>query len=204
MILKSSVVAFTSPTLKLTAVEAEVVQKWERAAYSLEEWQTLFQASNQGKDLVMSIDDIKIKAQASKGFDSFRTPAKKKRVVVFEPDPVCEGYSPAFPDQEARSDFQETATPSSVAESVLEMDLSLTNLNKGVERMFLGLTVNTREAKATADVSFRMSKGLKGLVGLSKVMDDSDFICPALMWGTPATMGAEITNFRNLKAAPPT
>ena len=201
VIVKSSTVAFTSPTLKLTAVEAEVVQEWDRAAYSLEDWQNLFQASNQGEDLVMSIDDIKTEAQASKGFESFRTPAKKKRVVVFEPDPVFLAYSPAFSDEEARSDFRETATPASVADSLLEMDISLSQLSRGVERMFLGSTVNTREAEATADMSFRMSKGLEGLVGSSEVMDDSEFICPTV-WGTLATLGAEIANVKNIKPAP--
>lgn len=201
VIVKNSTVAFTSPTLKLTSVEAEVVQEWDRATYSLEEWQNLFQASNQGEDLVMSINDIKTEAQASKGFESFRTPAKKKRVVVFEPDPVFASYSPAFPDEEARADFRDTATSVSVAEFILEMDLSLGKLSRGVERMFLGSTVNTREAEATADMSFRMSKGLEGLVGSSAVMDDSEFICPTV-WGTLATMGAEIASVRNIKPPP--
>ena len=51
----------------------KVMNTWERASYSKKEWQDYFQASNQGKDLVMWIDDIKVEAQAFKGFDSFRT-----------------------------------------------------------------------------------------------------------------------------------
>ena len=46
----------------------------------------------------MSLNDIKIEAQASKGFDSFLSNEKKKKkqVVVLEPNPVFKVYSPAF------------------------------------------------------------------------------------------------------------
>ena len=84
---------------ELTWVKEEVVQAcWEKASCSLEEWHTYYcQASNQGEDMDMSLNDIKIEAQASKGFDSFLSNQKKKKqVVVFEPNPVFKVYSPAF------------------------------------------------------------------------------------------------------------
>jgi hypothetical protein len=201
-ILKNANVAFSSPTLKLSSVEEEVVSTWEGVSYSMDEWQEYFQASNQGEDLVMSIEDIKVEAQASKGFDSFRTPAKKKRVFITEPDPVFDSYVNAFENNDERSVFKRSATSASIAESVCEMDRSIGTLSKGVERMFLGATLSTREAEATADMSFRMSRGLESQVGSSGVMDESDWVCPTV-WGTLATIGAEVTAIKNKKVSSP-
>ena len=92
-----------------------------------------------------------------------------------------EVYSPAFEKQEDRFEFRKAATSSTVAESVCEMYRSLNKLSKGVERMFLGSTLSTREA----DITFRMLKGLKSLVGSSEVMDESNWVCP-IVWGTLA------------------
>ena len=96
LILKNSQVAFASPALKMSSVEENVVKIWESQTKTLEEWQNWLQASNQGADFEMSYSDIKLEAQASKGLDSFRTPAKKKRVLISEPAPVFVGYVPHF------------------------------------------------------------------------------------------------------------
>jgi hypothetical protein len=85
VILKSPHVAFSLPTLKLSSVEEDVVSTWEGMANSLEVWQECFQASNQGEDLAISIEDIKLEAKASRGFEAFQTPAKKtKRIVILQ------------------------------------------------------------------------------------------------------------------------
>jgi hypothetical protein len=203
VILKNPQVAFSSPTLRLSAVEEDVVTTWEGLSNSLEEWQNCFQASNQGKDLVMSIDDIKFEAKASKGFDAFQTPAKKtKRVLISGPDPELGDYALAFETNEERSVFKKTATSASVAETVVDLDRSLHKLSKGVAKMFLEGTLGNRETEATADRGFRMAKSLEGLVGSSKVMEDSDWVCPTV-WGTLATIGAEVTSIKDRKPPPP-
>ena len=202
-ILKNANVAFSSPTLRLSSVEEDVVIAWEGMTNSMEEWQSSFQASNQGKDLVMSIEDIKVEAKASRGFDTFQTPAKKiKRVVIAETNPGFEEYKPVFESLEERSLYKQVATPSTVADSVFDMDRSLNKLSKGVAKMFLEGTLGTRETEATADRSFRMAKGLEGLVGSSSEMGDSDWVCPTV-WGTLATIGAEVTAIKDQKPIPP-
>jgi hypothetical protein len=202
VILKNLHVAFSSPTLKLSLVEEDVVNTWEGMSNSLEVWQESFQASNQGEDVVMSIEDIKLEAKASRGFEAFQTPAKKKRVVISKPDSVFEEYELVFETIEDRSLFKKSATSATVAESVCEMDRSLNKLSKGVARMFLEGTLGSRGTEATADRSFRMAKGLEGLVGSSKEMEDSDWVCPTV-WGTLATIGAEVTTIRDQKAILP-
>jgi hypothetical protein len=198
VILKNPNVAFSSPSLKLSSVEEEVVDAWEGVSLSMEEWQDNFQASNQGEDVVMSIADIKIEAKASKGFDSFRTPAKKKRVVISRPEVVIEAYAPAFESNEARSVFKKSATSASIANAVCEIDLALNKLGRSVYTTLLGVKESTREAEATADMSFRMSRGLEGVLGSSDVMDESDLVCPTV-WGTLATIGAEVTTLKDRK-----
>ena len=204
VIMKSVHVAFTSPTLNLSSVADEVVDTWEGSAYSLVEWQDFFQASDQGEDVVMSITDIKTEAQAARSLDSmFQTPAKKsRRVVISEPDPEFEVYESVFMSNEMRSSFKQSATPATIADSVVTLDRTLAKLSKGVSKMVLEGSSRTRENEAIADKSFRMAKGLEGLVGMSKVMEDSDWMCPTV-WGTLATIGAEVSSLKDRKESPP-
>jgi hypothetical protein len=115
---------------------------------------------------------------------------------------VFEECEPVFETMEERSVFKKSATSATIANSVCDMDWSLTKLSKGVARMFLEGTLGALDAKATADRSFRMANGLEGLVGSSKEMEDSDWACPAV-WGTLATIGGEVTTIRDQTPIPP-
>jgi hypothetical protein len=84
VILKNAQVAFASPTLKLSSVEPDVVERRENQSFLLEGWQQMFQASNQGDNVVMSFQDIKQEVKVSRNLDSFWTPAKKKKVLSFD------------------------------------------------------------------------------------------------------------------------
>jgi hypothetical protein len=200
-ILKSPQVAFASPTLRLSSVELEVVEMWENQSFSLEDWQQMFSASNQGEGIVMSAHDIKQEVKASRNPASFRTPAKKKKVFIAEPDVAFEGYARTFESSQEQSAYKKSATSARLADSVVELDRSLSSLSKGVERMFLGSAMATRDVEATADMGFRKAAGVENLIGSSDVMDESEFACPTI-WGTLATLGTELTTIRDLKATP--
>jgi hypothetical protein len=203
--MKNLNVAFSSPTLKVASVEEEVVDTWEGASCPVTEWQECFQASNQGKGLATSIDDIKAEAKASRLFDPrFQRPAKKsKRVAISEPDPEFAECEPLCKTNEDCSAFKKSATLATLAQSVLVMDRTLVKLIKGVSKMFLDGTLGSRETEVTSDKSFRMAKGLESLVGSSKVMEDLDWVCPTV-WGTLATLGAEVSSLKDRKVPPPT
>jgi hypothetical protein len=141
--MKNLNVAFSSPTLKVASVEEEVVDTWEGASCPVTEWQECFQASNQGKGLATSIDDIKAEAKASRLFDPrFQRPAKKsKRVAISEPDPEFAECEPLCKTNEDCSAFKKSATLATLAQSVLVMDRTLVKLIKGVSKMFwMGLS----------------------------------------------------------------
>jgi len=204
LILKNGQVAFASPALKMSSVEGNVVKMWEGQTKTLEEWQSWFQASNQGANFEMSYSDIKSEAQASKNSDAFRTPAKKKRVLISEPAPVFVPYVPHFGPTgggQDRSAFKRGATSASVADSMFELDSSLGAMSKGLERVFEGTATTLSEVASTADMGYRIVKGLESIVGSIDVMDESELACPTV-WGTLATIGAEVIAIRERKVAP--
>jgi hypothetical protein len=155
VILKNAQVAFASPTLKLSSVEPDVVERWENQSFSLEGWQQMFQASNQG-DVVMSFQDIKQKVKASRNLDSFRTPAKKKKVLSFDQSLMEDyeftlEYSSAFDTAQDRSAFNKSATSATLAERFLELDRSLEFVTKGFQGMVKDSASAIQEVEMTAD-----------------------------------------------------
>lgn len=138
-ILKGPQVAFASPILTLSSVENEMVEILENQSFSLEDWQLMFLASNQGEGILMSVQDIKQEVKVSKDSDSFRTPAKKKKVLTFEPETAFERYSASFESSQERSAYRymKAATSASLADSVVDLNRSLLALSKGVEKCWL-------------------------------------------------------------------
>jgi hypothetical protein len=206
VILKNAQVAFATPTLKLSSVEPDVVERWEAQSFSLEDWQQMFQASNQGDDFVMSFQDIKQEVKASKHSDAFRTPAKKKKVLSFEQSLAEEyatsfEYATAFETTQDRSAFKKSATSATLAESVLELDRSLSSMAKGVQRMVQESASTMQEVELTADLAYRKAAAMENLVGSSGVMDESEHAYPTV-WASIATLSEDVIKARRIKAAP--
>jgi hypothetical protein len=120
VILKSPEVAFSSPTLSAASIEPDVMEEWETQSLPLAEWNQMFGASNQGPNVLMSSLDIKQEVEATRN-DTFRTPAKRKKVTILAPAPPFEGYSKTVPDGQ-RSAFKRVATSATLTDSVLELD----------------------------------------------------------------------------------
>jgi hypothetical protein len=201
VILKNSQVAFAAPTLRTTSVEKDVVEDWEGQSFALEDWQQMFRASNQGEDFVMSFQDIKLEMDATRNVESFQTPAKKKKVSIIEPGFAFEGYSKVFGSPQLQSQFKRTANSASLAESIVGLDSAMGGLSIGVDRLFKGSVEAVKEVEIVADMGYRKATGLENILGSFHLMDDSEFAHPTL-WGSLATMGAEISNLRNLKPPP--
>jgi hypothetical protein len=191
VILKSPEVAFSSPTLSAASIEPDVMEDWETQSLPLAEWNSMFGASNQGPNVLMSSLDIKQEVEATRN-DSFRTPAKRKKVTILAPAPPFEGYSKTFPDAQ-RSGFKRVATSATLTDSVLELDDAVLEFSRGVERSVASIS----QVEDTADTAYRKVANLEGLVGSSHEMGGSEFDHPTL-WGALSNIGAELVNVRRV------
>jgi hypothetical protein len=201
VILKNAQVAFAAPVLRASSVESDVAEDWEGQSFAFEDWQQMFRASNQGKNVVMSFQDIKLEVDATRNVESFRTPAKRKKVTILEPDMAFEGYSKVLTSPQAQSQFKRAANSASLADSIVGLDTALGSLSLGVERLFEGSVVAIREVESVADMAYRKSMGLENTIGSSQLMGDSEYAHPTL-WGSLATIGMELTSMRNAKPPP--
>jgi hypothetical protein len=188
VILKSPEVAFSSPTVSAASIEPDVMEEWEAQSLPLAEWNQMFGASNQGPNVLMSSLDIKQEVDATRN-DTFRTPAKRKKVTILAPAPPFEGYSKTVPDAQ-RSAFKRVATSATLTDSVLKAVLEF---SQGVERSIASIS----QVEDTADTAYRKVANLEGLVGSSHEMGGSEFDHPTL-WGALSNIGAELVNVRRV------
>jgi hypothetical protein len=161
----------------------------------------MFRASNQGENFVMSYQDIKLEVDAARNVESFRTPAKRKKVSIIEPGTNFEGYTRLLTSPQGQSQFKRAANSASLAESVVGLDSAMDALSTGVERLFKGSVNAIREVKNVADMAYRKTAGLENILGSFHLMTGSEFAHPTI-WGSLATMGTEITALRNSKPPP--
>jgi hypothetical protein len=88
-----------------------------------------------------------------------------------------------------------------LAESIVGLESAMGGLSLGEDRLFKGSVEVIREVEVVADMGYRKAAGLENILGSFHLMDDSEFTHPT-MWGSLATMGAEIMSLRNLKPPP--
>jgi hypothetical protein len=153
------------------------------------------------ENVVMSFQDIKLEVEATRNMKTFRTPTKRKKVSIIEPGVAFEGYSKVFTSPQVQSQFKRTANSTSLAESIVGLDAAMEGLSHGVNRLFQGSVEAIREVESVADMAYRKTMGLENALGSSQLMGDSDYAHPTL-WGSLATIGAELTTLRHAKPPP--
>jgi hypothetical protein len=132
----------------------------------------MFRASNQGEKFVMPFQDIKLEVDATWNVDSFRTPAKRKKVSIIEPGDTFEAYTKTFTTPQVQSQFKRAANSASLADSIVGLDTALGGLLLGVERLFKGAVEAILEVEDIANMGYRKATGLENVVGSDHLMDD--------------------------------